>query len=155
MKESKANQKCAARLVKIFGPRCKYYKHADRFTRGIPDSTFTWNRRTTWLEFKMLAGGEDLHQQLDKIQLVELIQLQSAGLAWVVAFRKATRLLRERTDIYSPIALLQGGKTVTPSLPLGELSTHETVLRDLQVHGVASFDGFDYDAVAALIRATH
>ena len=155
MKESKANQKCAEHLVKTFGPRCKYYKHCDKFTRGIPDSTFTWNRRTTWLEFKMLTGGGDIHGELDKIQLVNLIQLQSAGLAWVIAFRKATRLLEERTDIYSPIALLVQGQQVTPALPMGELSTYPTVLRDLQVYGVASFKGLDYRAVAELIRATH
>ncbi len=160
MKEAAANKKCAEALQRAFGARCKYYKHCDK-TAGRPDSTFTWNGRTSWLEFKMLEGNEDLHARNDKtthglakIQLVELLALERAGApAWVIAYRKATRTLPDLTTIYRPSALITVADRVTP--PWLELSHHPNVLRDLKTFGVAAFAGFDHAAVVALVHQTH
>jgi hypothetical protein len=159
MKESDLNRRAADHLLAT----CKhavYYKHADLFSSGYPDSTFTWSGYTSWLEFKLLGPNESVHAQLDEDQLVELVKLQKAcGRAWVIAFRKpargwnhGARLLGEgpKTVIYSPKALLHD------QVPLAqELSNHNRVYRDLCVNGVAELEGYDYAGIRALIHITH
>lgn len=150
MKESSLNKKCMDHVLRVCTGGV-YYKHADRFTAGIPDCTFTWAGATSWLEFKHLDPSESIHDQLDKIQLVELLKLQAAcHRAWVIAFRRANRSVGPVTVIYAPSALWHDQ---VPSAR--ERSTHEHVLRDLSAHGVALFDGHDYGAIVSLIHQTH
>lgn len=95
MPEAAVNKQCAQALRAHF-VQGVYYKHCDKMSSGRPDSTFTWNGVTSWLEFKLLEGGENVHAKnakdthgLAKDQLVELIRLENAGApAWVVAYRK-------------------------------------------------------------------
>jgi hypothetical protein len=152
MKESDLNKK-AMDHVAAGCPHHVTYKLADRFTSGIPDTVFTWNNYSSWLEFKLLDPNESIHKQLDPAQLVELVKLERAsGRAWIVAFRRANvkKLQKPQTVFYSPHSLLRG------QVPLSrEISLHVNVLRDLKVFGVAWFDSFDYAALAALIHQTH
>lgn len=164
MKESDLNKK-AMDYVSRTCPRCVIYKIADRFTSGIPDTVFNWNHTTSWLEFKLLDPNESIHDQLDKLQLVELVKLENTGcLAWVIAFRRANvkKLVPPMTVIYRPITLLHGQVPVAarwsereqnPSISLE--MRHANVLQSLRVFGVAQFDGFDYAAISALIHQTH
>jgi len=152
MKESDYNHKQVQRLLTAC-PHAVYYKHADKFTRGIPDSTLTWAGPTSWLEFKLLDPVESIHAQLDPVQLVELIKLeQQCQRAWVIAFRRPRRspMRDERLVIYRPTFLF--GERVPRAL---EYSSAETVLRDLRLHGVASFGEIDYDVVVRLVHETH
>lgn len=159
MREAAANRKCADMLQRTF-PRHVYYKHNDK-SAGRPDSTFSWNGVTSWLEFKMLEGNEDVHARtatathgLAKIQLAELLKLERAGVpAWVIAYRKTIRSTREHLTIYRPTALITVADRITPTWR--EMSIHDNVLRDLKLYGVAAFPGFDHAAVVALIRQTH
>lgn len=157
MREAAANKYCADTLVKAF-PNALYYKHNDRAAKGRPDSTFTWNRITSWLEFKMLEGHEDLHARgthgLTRVQLMELIRLERAGApAWVVAFREGTRQVERHTTIYRPSALITAAGTLTPRWLIP--SNLEDILSDLKHSGVAARRGFDYTAVVHLIHQTH
>lgn len=159
MREAAANRKCADLLMRSF-PRNVYYKHNDK-SAGRPDSTFTWNGRTSWLEFKMLEGNEDLHARtptathgLAKIQLTELLKLERSGApSWVIAYRKATRTIPDHLTIYRPSALITIADRVTPTWR--EMSLRDNALRDLNLCGVAAFPGFDHAAVVALIHQTH
>lgn len=140
-------------MLKAF-PGGKYYKNlATPADRGKPDSSFTWNGPTSWLEFKHLDHGQSIHSEgaLKKHQLVELVQLQRAsGRAWVIAYRKPTRSLEAHTTIYKPNALIRGAQPFPK-----EYSSHENVVRDLIRFGVAAFPGYDHQALVALIRITH
>jgi hypothetical protein len=150
MQEKDANGKARDAIRKDCA-RAKVYKHNDRQTKGMPDTSVTWAGATSWLEFKMLHGDEDVHNELDPLQLVECVRLeQQCARAWVVAYRKATKTQGEYLTIYRPTALLHSVMPVAK-----EWSTHDTVLRDLRTFGVAKFQGFDHAAVVSLIKATH
>lgn len=152
MKESDVNGKARDMIVREC-LRAKVYKHCDRMTAGIPDTTVTWRGYTSWLEFKMLEARENVHDQLDTIQLVELVRLeQQCGRAWVIAYRKAhvTKLVTPRTLIYRPTKLL------AKFLPIPErFSKLDSIYEDLQHFGVAELDGFNHHALTALIHRTH
>lgn len=147
MKESAANKAAADALAKRFGG--VYYKHADRFAKGRPDCTFSWNGRTSWLEFKMLRGAQSVHDELDKSQLVELIRLERAGCSsWVIAYREHRG---QSLEIYRPTALYPW-----PTVPVArEDSLVENILRDLRVYGIVRFGGFHHGAVTELIAQAH
>lgn len=150
MKESELNKRTVDKLLRAC-PRAVYYKIADRFTAGIPDSIFTWNGFTSWFEFKLLDPNESIHKQLDQVQLVELLKLQSAcHRAWVIAFRKHSIRADAQTLIYAPSALWHDAVPIAT----GD-SMRVNLTRDLLAHGVAQFKGFDYDAVVTLVHATH
>jgi hypothetical protein len=146
MKEKDAYNR-ARDFVRINCPGAKIYKHNDRGTKGMPDTSVTWSGSTSWLEFKMLEGEENIHNSVRfKLQLIELVRLEyQCHRAWVIAYRKP-----ERLTIYKPTALLDLKQPVAR-----EFSTRDNVLRDLRTYGVAQFDGFDHAAVVALIRQTH
>jgi hypothetical protein len=152
VKESDLNR----RAIDYILARCSkavYYKIADKFTAGIPDSVLTWSYATSWLEFKLLDPNEVIHDQLDKKQLVELVKLQHAcHRAWVVAFRRQNvkRLVKPMTEIYMPSALWPD------QVPTAhELSQPDNVLRDLRSHGIARFEGHCYEALYRLMVHTH
>ena len=155
MKESKLNRDCVDFILKkcqeITAPPPVYYKIADAFTKGIPDSVLNWNERTSWLEFKLLGPNESIHDQLDKHQLVELIKLErTSHRAWVVAFRKANvaKRILPQTIIYRPRKLWheQVPQPVESVMP---------VLRQLLEYGVAQGPGFNHQMVWELIHDTH
>jgi hypothetical protein len=127
------------------------YKINDRQTKDIPDSVVTWNDATSWLEFKMLSGDADIHTELGKGQLVQLIKLeQQSQRAWVVAYRKATRVQPDRITIYRPTRLWP---KIMPHAR--ENSTLENILRDLRTFGVAQVEGFNHGAIVALLHQSH
>lgn len=151
MKETAADDKARDAMRKELTGPLRIYKHNDRGTKGMPDMTVTWSLATSWLEFKMLQGDENVHNELDPLQLVELVRLERAGgRAWVIAYRKPTRTQEGYLTIYQPTALMNNQQPVAK-----EWSTHENVLRDLRLFGVVKFRGFDHAAVVALIKATH
>jgi hypothetical protein len=156
MKESKLNRDCIDHILK----RAKetqwappvYYKIADKFTAGIPDSVLAWNEYTSWLEFKLLDPNESIHDQLDKIQLVELVKLQrTTGRAWVIAYRRANpkKLILPQTIIYSPRALW-GGAVPTPKPRIVP-----TLREHLTQVGVVQQEGHAHSMVYNLIVETH
>lgn len=46
-------------LRQAAGPKAVYFKFNDKSTAGTPDSTFTFNGRTLWLEAKMKYADDD------------------------------------------------------------------------------------------------
>jgi hypothetical protein len=151
MKETAADDKARDAIKRDCAGPIKIYKHNDRGTKGMPDMSVTWAWCTSWLEFKMLKGEENIHSELDPLQLVELVRLERAGgRAWVIAYRKATKTMGEYLTIYQPTTLLNNQQPVAR-----EWSSHANVLRDLRTFGVAKFQGFNHGAVVALIKATH
>lgn len=159
MKESDLNRRAMEHVLSTCS-RAVYYKIADKFTAGIPDSVLNWNHVVSWLEFKLLDPNESIHDQLKAQQLVELVKLENAGMnAWVVAFRRANvkKLVLPQTVFYRPTALLRGAVPVI-SEPMRERmgpATYTNVLRDLRTFGVAQFPGHDYQALSSLIHQTH
>ena len=150
MQEKDANGKARDQIRKdCAGAWVK--KLNDRQTKGLPDTVLAWAGAVSWLEFKMLHGDEDVHNELDPLQLVELVRLEKqTHRAWVVAYRKATRSQGEYLTIYRPMALLNSACPIAK-----EWTSHDNVLRDLRTFGVAKFQGFDHAAVTALIKQTH
>lgn len=151
MRETKADDKASAAIkLECRGP-LRIFKHNDRGTKGMPDTSVNWNGHTSWLEYKMLTGHENVHNELHGLQLIELIRLENAMFrAWVVAYRNATRTLEACLDIYRPTALLHGAQPIAK-----EPSNYENLLINLRDHGVARFPGFNHGAVAQLIKQTH
>lgn len=150
MQEKDANGKARDALRLALVPS-RIYKHNDRGTKGMPDTSVIYNEYTSWLEFKMLHGDETVWNELDPLQHVELLKLERAcHRAWVVAYRKGNRHTGDALTIYRPSALTNKQQPVAR-----ELSSYDNVLRDLQVFGVARFEGFDHGAVVALVKATH
>lgn len=158
--------------VRVRCPGVKYYKHNDRGTEGMPDSTFTWAGCTSWVEFKHLDPSEPLHARprstsgLKKLQLMELLALEraSGGRAWVVAYRKGKRGQGERVEIYRPSALYRvtsgAPQLVEPALTFGEhLSDGAISVIDLEQrlerNGCVAYAGYNHLALAELIRRTH
>jgi hypothetical protein len=151
VKETAADDKARDAIKRDCQGPIKIYKHNDRGTKGMPDMSVTWAWCTSWLEFKMLKGEENIHGELDPLQLVELVRLERAGgRAWVIAYRKGTKTMGECLDIYLPTALLNNQQPIAK-----EASTYDTLLRDVRTFGVARFGGFNHGAVAHLIKATH
>lgn len=151
MKETAADDKARDAIKRVCTGPIKIYKHNDRGTKGMPDMSVTWSWCTSWLEFKMLTGEENVHGELDPLQLVECERLERAGgRAWVVAYRKGTKTMGEVLDIYLPSALRSGAQPMAK-----EYSTYENMLTNLRAFGVARFQGFNHGAVAELIKQTH
>lgn len=152
MKESDLNKR-AVDFALRYCPRAVYYKHADSFTSGIPDSTFSWRENTSWLEFKHLDPNEGIHKQLKTLQLTELVKLEHAcHRAWVIAFRRpnARALVKPQTIIYRPTALLHGRE------PRAERKSNiVAMMSDLELFGIAQFEGHYYEALVALLHQTH
>lgn len=152
----------ACELVEQGCARVHIYKHADQFTAGIPDRSFTWRGRTSWVEFKFLDMNHPLHEQkghnkgLSKVQLMELLALErNSHRAWVLVYRKPLRGGSPITQIYRPSALLRqpGPQFVVPVAE--KVSTFDTICIDLQRTGVAQFAGHDHRALVALLHLTH
>ena len=152
MKESRLNGK-ARDAIRKDCPKAVVWKHADRFTAGIPDSSVTWNGADSWLEFKLLGPNESIHDQLKTVQLVELVRVErQTGRAWVVAYRKGSRNGLEAPSVtfWRPTALLDGKEPIAQTYASGY-----DFLERLQEYGVATWEGHDHAAVALLIRLTH
>ena len=71
------------------------FKHADRFTVGIPDTTASKGGITWWLEFKLiklkawpigLMMGDHLSPEERGVQLATMVQLQKAARAMYLLF---------------------------------------------------------------------
>jgi hypothetical protein len=147
VKESDLNSACSTHIQKMC-VGAVIYKHADKFTAGIPDTSVTWRGTTSWLEFKLLRRPADnVIKLLSKVQLHELVKLEHAGHAWVIAFRAKPH----QTLIYRPGALV--GLQDAPASR--EKTSIEGVREVLKWTGVAMFEGFNYNAIAALIHLTH
>ncbi len=56
------------------------FKHFDVATDGVPDITWTWNKRTCWLELKYDRG------EVRATQVVTMRRLAQMGLAFYVSF---------------------------------------------------------------------
>lgn len=150
----------ACDAVRSTCPRVKIYNHQDRFANGMPDTSMTWNDRTSWLEFKLLEAGEDLHQELSKDQLMELLDLERAcKRAWVVAYRKPNRRAPACLDIFRPSRLttmVGTERRVVQPVPDEQFEGigpgNFSLLWD---KGVIRLAGHNHAAVAALIKQTH
>lgn len=152
-RESKYNHNASQYLTRAC-PGAVIYKHNDRSTGGIPDTSITWCDADSWLEFKRLEHGESIHEELEELQLTELVKIeQQTHRAWVIAFRKGRRRNEiAETIIYRPSALLHGR---VPIMAQVEMAKPEQVTQLLSVWGVAVFIGAHYGAIAALIHKTH
>jgi hypothetical protein len=105
------------------------FKHADRFTSGVPDISLSWGR-TAWLETKATdAPRIRLHKNWG-LQLLTAQRLERAtGLCWFVVFS-------ERAD----------GRLTRIVRP-----------RDMKITGdwsesVAAFPGYDHEGVIEFIK---
>lgn len=143
--------------IRSYCHRAYVYKTNDRMTSGIPDTIVTWRGYTSWLEFKHLDCGANIHTELDALQCVELNKLEEqCGRAWVVAYRKANprKLLLPCTVFYRPSALTMKRQPNVESVL--ELDEAVTVMHEhLQTRGVVAVAGYNHQAVAALLWQTH
>lgn len=97
---------------------CVVIKHADRFTRNIPDIQILWADRSAWVETKFLRKGKRLKDIVEKGQLIfghELATV-SGGRALVVV----CNTIRDRVEVWTPKALFH---TLWPELAAGAQPT--------------------------------
>lgn len=74
-------------------------KHTDRFTQGIPDTSVTWARVTSWWEHKILRDDKI---QGREVQNEMMRRLERCGLAHYVLFAPSF------TTIVKPSAIVDG-----------------------------------------------
>jgi hypothetical protein len=74
--------------------RFKVFKHCDKFTKGVPDTSASRNHKTTWYEFKKLDVKKwitelDWNRVIDKdsmVQLANMVDLERDAIAFYVLF---------------------------------------------------------------------
>lgn len=145
MRETRRNSEANSLLRRAL-PGAVVYKHHDRSTKGMPDTSVTWRGATTWLEFKVLRHGESIYKQLDPLQLIELVKIEQAGsYAWVVALRHP----ENTTEIYRPTWLVRSrAQGWVDVIPTDRLLSPSHLL-------ALSFPGRDLRPVIQLIERTH
>lgn len=164
MRENDVEQDCVEKVTQ-FCPGAVVYKHADRWTAGIPDRSVTWRGYDSWLEFKLWDARTTFHDEFattegrPNTQLLELMKLErQTGRSWVIAYREANvkKLIKPRLEIYRPSAWVDRDGMVK-SFPIGpaEFTPLEYAALHARTRGVAFFDGFDHRAVVSLIHLTH
>jgi len=164
MKESDVEE-ASVKLLGEVCPGAVIYKHADRWTAGIPDRSVTWRRYDSWLEYKLWEPNGTFHDEFalktgrPNVQLLELLKLErQTGRAWVVAYRKGNPRTSqlECLELYRPGAWVDTfGFVLKTPLPLTKPTSLENVAWALRVNGYAMFQGHDHRAVASLIHLTH
>lgn len=122
-------------------------KHADNFTIGIPDFSYTWGGRTVWVEVKYLRDGKKLANELKPIQLTTCAQLEQAshGHCWIVVY-ESTRL--KLASIYRPTQLLQQARMGEGAMSMTFTTT--TVTWSL---AAVCIEGFDHARIAQFFRS--
>lgn len=76
------------------------FKHADRFTSGIPDSSIIWNSKTIWLEIKH-ANPKIKDTGIQEHTMLRL-NLASPGLAWYVVYFQDGKQNEQKTFLLPP-----------------------------------------------------
>lgn len=73
------------------------FKHSDQLTAGVPDTSVTWRRSTTWLEVKIKRSGAIT---TDSLQDTNMRRLAAAGKnAFYVIFGEgSTEIVHPRDD---------------------------------------------------------
>lgn len=82
---------------------CKIIKHADRATKGVPDTTISWMAATNWIENKLQRKGQSLADICNLQQLIFAHELEvtTGGRCWVTVYREDPKDL----TIWSPRVL--------------------------------------------------
>lgn len=86
------------KLSNLYDPPPVIFKHADRWTKGIPDVSITMNGKTTWYEVKLTTNK----RIFEPIQVQTMLRLQSSFyVIWNVKKRTGCLLSSEsRGDFY-------------------------------------------------------
>lgn len=75
MNESTVSSKFQADLRKAL-PGCEVIKHADKSMIGLPDASITFNKRTIWVEYKLVVPRVDGSWDHEKIAAASPTQFQ-------------------------------------------------------------------------------
>lgn len=71
------------------------FKHADRFTAGVPDLSVTWMHRTAWVEVKLISAIGILSTGIQRHTLMTLAKTsQFVWYVLYVAYPKTTVIVR-------------------------------------------------------------
>lgn len=112
MSEKKFIKKVIAHLRSAM-PGAVVIRHEDKFTKGIPDASITAGGRTVWLEFKWVGDsaiqwfrrtGRLPIKPFPKLQLRQMIHLNSQGCARYVLGSRGKSLVLFPTDVLSAMA---------------------------------------------------
>lgn len=103
MNERTLTVKLMERTSGRFQGRAVVIKHADRYTRFIPDVQVLVLDKTSWVEMKLLRKGEALKDIVEVGQLIFGGQLSATcgGRAWIAVYEEDP----QQTTIWSPLAL--------------------------------------------------
>lgn len=151
------HEKAQMRAFETAMPGSLVWKINDHVTGGQPDLEVNWRNATSKLELKVLRKTQTIHDVWeDQRQLHTCWRYeQTTGRCWVVAYRHRSEFFQPVTRIYRPAKLLHEG------LPQPS-QTHEfmvcrgmDLLTTLWHDGVLELTGWDYQAVATLVRMTH
>lgn len=158
MKERQLESRCMQTLEQLLGRPLILWKIADCNTGGQPDLEIACRGATTKIEFKLTKKGECIHDKWeDPRQLVTLYNYErTTGRAWAVFFRAANEAYDRPindTLIYRPSKLLD--KKIPTHGDRSLTSISEVDLTTLWHDGVIRLAGFNYAAIADLIKLTH
>jgi hypothetical protein len=121
LKESDAVGRLLKKLAEVM-PGGVGFKHFDLVTAGVPDLSWTWAKRTLWIEVKLDTV------EARPIQEVIMTRLGARGIALYVAFFTFGQYLEQ-----------------------GKLGPH-TLILDSWKRVLVRYDGLDYLAVAKFVR---
>jgi hypothetical protein len=136
-------------------------KHADRFTKGVPDVTSSWMGATYWLEDKWLQAGQHYKDIIDVAQMMRCHSLATTtnGKCWYVVFEESPN----RTSIWTPVTLARACGQFFPILspkrgallePIEGVRVFNSTVgqhRILQSSGMIHTAGYDYEFPARVI----
>ena len=152
------HEKAQMRALESVMPGALVWKIHDTVTGGQPDLEVNWRGATSKLELKVLRETQNIHDVWeDQRQLHTCWRYeQTTGRCWVIAYRHRSKFFPEPvTRIYKPSRLLHEGLPQASESREFALCHGSDLLTTLWHDGVLELTGWDYRAVATLVRMTH
>ena len=164
MNERKITEEVLAELRKLRG--AVVLKHADRFTKGVPDLSVSVLGGTSWIELKYLRKKARLRDVVDTLQLTLCHELATTtnGRCWVVVFEEEPR----RVTVWQPQALFRhlwprvaGPNPANPKwkhlgcapVEIENLEYGASLAGTLHAYGAFRVPGWPYDVVTKLVQS--
>jgi hypothetical protein len=96
------------------------FKHADRFTVGIPDISITTRGRTVWVELKAVTVHTCVYKRVmdDRAQLVTMYRLEKNGRSFYAVAKGPIVEIWKASDL---VVQMNGGPAAQPRM-VGDIS---------------------------------
>lgn len=93
-------------------------KHSDGYVSGVPDVSFTLNRWTSWLEFKLSEDATPTVRWQHELQRITCVKLATRGTCWLVLYHEAAAV--KTTYVLDPRMVKDGRFDVDEAISVGD-----------------------------------